>query len=286
MQLCARPRGRTAEGGPGIFRSTFPSPWTLRRAFSSLRSGGWVLPSATVQTEPRWQPLAVLLLGFRLGICLSVGMLAIAVVQKQDLRMSLPAQRFLTFALSTLAFQGGAIALTHFFLREQRWPWQSFLGVRSWADAGRNIGIGVAAGALAIPGIFLLNEISVILLTLLQGAPEVQTTVQIIRLTVSSWYRLGFAVAAIVLAPVGEEILFRGLLYRTIRDSGWPRAALILSSVTFGFIHFNPMALVPLSYFALLLALLYEKSGSLLAPMAAHASFNAFNFLALMSPQS
>ena len=209
-------------------------------------------------------------------------MLLIELIRKQDLRLSLPGQRFLHFALSTLAFQGSTIVLTHWFLREQQWSWASFLGVDGLGQAGRTLAIGVAAGILAVPGILLLNDLAVILLTLIQGAPEVQATVQIMRLTVSPWHRFGFGFAAIVLAPIGEEILFRGLLYRTLRDNGWPKAALLLSSLIFGLIHFNPMALVPLAYFALLLALLYEKTGSLLAPMAAHAAFNAFNFLALI----
>ena len=57
-----------------------------------------------------------------------------------------------------------------------------------------------------------------------------------------------------------------------------PRLALVLSSILFGLIHVNLMTFVPLTLFAVVLALLYERTGTLLAPMAAHAFFNAINF--------
>jgi membrane protease YdiL (CAAX protease family) len=53
----------------------------------------------------------------------------------------------------------------------------------------------------------------------------------------------------------------------------------------FGVIHFNLSSLVPLTVLALILIWLYEYTGNLLAPIAAHCVFNGANFVALFFQQ-
>src|SRR5204863_6383154 len=88
---------------------------------------------------------------------------------------------------------------------------------------------------------------------------------------------------AIILAPIAEEMLFRGILYPTLKQNGFRRSAFILSSFIFALVHLNLMLIVPLTFLALVLALLYEFTGNLSAPIAAHCLFNALNF-SLMLP--
>jgi membrane protease YdiL (CAAX protease family) len=91
-----------------------------------------------------------------------------------------------------------------------------------------------------------------------------------------------FALFAVVVAPVTEEFLFRGLIYRSIRDRyGVPLGA-ALSALMFGAIHFvagdawtGTVALqVTMVVTGLGLALVYERRKTLLAPIAGHAAFN------------
>lgn len=75
-----------------------------------------------------------------------------------------------------------------------------------------------------------------------------------------------------LMAPVIEEILFRGLLLESLRGKGLG-AALSLSGIAFAVWHLNPAAL---KYYALmggLLGFLYVKRG-LVCSMAAHFTFN------------
>jgi hypothetical protein len=90
------------------------------------------------------------------------------------------------------------------------------------------------------------------------------------------------AVLAVCIAPVAEEMLFRGIIYPTIKQSGFPRAAVWVTSVFFALVHFNLLSLLPLALFSMVLIFLYEKTGSLLAPIAAHSTFNLANFLFLV----
>ena len=84
---------------------------------------------------------------------------------------------------------------------------------------------------------------------------------------------MGFT--AVVVAPVCEEIIFRGYLYGVAKRFCGPFAAALATSLAFAAAHASLMALLPLALFGLLLAWLYERTGSIWAPIAAHACFNA-----------
>jgi membrane protease YdiL (CAAX protease family) len=72
------------------------------------------------------------------------------------------------------------------------------------------------------------------------------------------------------------------VLYLFVKQLGWPRLAWISVSLAFALIHDDAAAFVPLFVLALALTWLYEKTDSLLAPMAAHALFNAANLVLLV----
>lgn len=81
-------------------------------------------------------------------------------------------------------------------------------------------------------------------------------------------------VTAIVCAPVAEEVIFRGYIYGVMRRYLGRWAAVVLASAVFAVIHMHLPAIAGLFIFAILLALIYEKTGSLWAPMVVHAAFN------------
>jgi CAAX protease family protein len=88
---------------------------------------------------------------------------------------------------------------------------------------------------------------------------------------------------AIVLAPLGEELFFRAFLFRALRRHGFAVAAGV-SSVLFGFVHVvgSNFLLVPiLTVVGLCLAYVYERTGRIAVPIAAHMTFNVIGFLFL-----
>jgi len=78
----------------------------------------------------------------------------------------------------------------------------------------------------------------------------------------------------VLLAPVFEELLFRGFLYRSLRDLLTPGGAMVASAFVFGLVHLQPGNLLPLSALGFVLAWLYERSGTLWAPVLVHAAWN------------
>ncbi|MEM8868249.1 MAG: type II CAAX endopeptidase family protein [Verrucomicrobiota bacterium] len=86
---------------------------------------------------------------------------------------------------------------------------------------------------------------------------------------------------AVVLAPVVEELIFRGCIYRFLKSKTALIPAQLISAILFGLMHQNLLSLVPLIVVGILLARVYEKSGSIFVPICFHACFNAFSLILL-----
>lgn len=86
----------------------------------------------------------------------------------------------------------------------------------------------------------------------------------------------GLWFSAAVAAPVAEEIFFRGLIQTVAFNlTARRRLAVIFASLAFGAVHFpNPETVPALVAFGLVLGWLYERTGSLAAPILVHAIFN------------
>lgn len=88
---------------------------------------------------------------------------------------------------------------------------------------------------------------------------------------------------ATVIAPVTEEMIFRGGLFRYLRTRV-PRAwALLVPALLFGALHGNLAAFLPLVGLGIVFALAYERTGSLLVPIIAHGLFNLNTILLVIA---
>jgi membrane protease YdiL (CAAX protease family) len=90
-----------------------------------------------------------------------------------------------------------------------------------------------------------------------------------------------FAVLVAVLAPIAEEIFFRGMIFRSLRNGIglWPAA--IASGLLFGSLHIDALTsdrllqVIPLAVLGISFALLYSWTGTLYSTIALHATNNA-----------
>ena len=89
---------------------------------------------------------------------------------------------------------------------------------------------------------------------------------------------LAVVVLVTVIAPLGEELFFRGFFFGSLRNWHGPWLAAVLTGIAFGGIHASssPVGyLVPLMIFGAGLCMLYEWTGSLYPPIALHALNNS-----------
>jgi len=82
---------------------------------------------------------------------------------------------------------------------------------------------------------------------------------------------------AIVVAPIVEEIIFRGCIYRFLKSQTTLLGAQIISGTLFALLHGNLLSFIPLVMVGVLLARVYEKTGSLAVAIWFHAFFNTFS---------
>ncbi len=129
---------------------------------------------------------------------------------------------------------------------------------------------------LAVRAVILVYSLLITSLAGLFGAkPPTGTVSTVPRIFGPGW--TGFALAvlvAVIIGPVIEEIFFRGFMYPAFKRvfGVWP--AIIISSVIFGVFHADPWLMAPIALMGVALAYLYEKEGTLAAPIAFHALNN------------
>jgi len=82
-------------------------------------------------------------------------------------------------------------------------------------------------------------------------------------------------------APLLEEPLFRGIMFRGFASAIPTWAAMAISGFLFALVHVNAATFVPLWFLGVAFAAIYRRTGTIVAPMVAHALFNATN-LALL----
>lgn len=111
------------------------------------------------------------------------------------------------------------------------------------------------------------------------GVETVQDTVKLLQDSKDPLILGLMAFAAVIAAPLCEEIVFRGYFYPVLKKfSGvWPAA--LCSALVFAGAHGSLTAFLPLFLFGCLLVLIYEKTGSLWASIAVHLCFNGATVL-------
>lgn len=147
------------------------------------------------------------------------------------------------------------------------------------------------AWILAFPLVLFLSQALELLVTAIFQVPHLpdQVAVQFLKSTFANpLYFVLATISIVVLAPLIEETLFRGFLQSFIRQHLGSRQAILITSVCFSLFHYasgqtlgNISIIISLFVLSLFLGFIYEKRGSILAPMTLHASFNAISVINL-----
>lgn len=93
----------------------------------------------------------------------------------------------------------------------------------------------------------------------------------------SDAHYFGTFLLLVVAAPIVEEVVFRGILFSGWRAKGFSTAA-IVSSTLFGLFHWQPNVVLATIVLGWIMAYIYEKTGSLWAPISLHALKNTVAF--------
>jgi len=203
-------------------------------------------------------------------------MVVVSIVASSRRQQGTDLPPILLLVLVGSAFHGVGLAAVAILVRVERRSWLKAFGLDQ--SPVRTLGLALASLMLVAPAVYALHAAAAAILRKFGVDPAPQSSVEL--LIQSGWgARLVIAFFAVVLAPVVEELLFRGLFFPLLRDAGLPRLAWLGTALLFGLIHGNAAAFLPLAVFGFFLAWLYERTGNLLAPVAAHAGFNLIPFI-------
>jgi membrane protease YdiL (CAAX protease family) len=154
---------------------------------------------------------------------------------------------------------------------------------RSDAGAGMVFGLGLYPVAVVVVGgivLFLLQTLSG---TTVQAPEQVPQDLSPIGLAVTVVY-------AVIIAPFGEELFFRGVLFRALRDRFGFAVGAAGSAAAFGLIHYIPgpaidaaLLMLVMTFVGAALAFIYERRGAFVAPLAAHATFNVIGIVLILA---
>jgi len=141
---------------------------------------------------------------------------------------------------------------------------------------GERVALGVGVGILVILG-------SAVIEAALQAAGIHQNQEQmfegVLNATIPQF--VGVLLAGAVIAPIAEEIFFRGYVFTGARRTYGMIAAFVLSSLLFALAHLNAAAFIPIILIGLAFCYVYWKTGSLVPSMVAHMMNNAVALITL-----
>ena len=113
------------------------------------------------------------------------------------------------------------------------------------------------------------------------GAPVLQDVVTTIK-DGTIEIKIAMVVMAVLVAPVTEEVYFRGFVYNILKKWTSPVPAAVASSFFFAIVHASLTQAIPLTLFALIQCWAYEKARSLWLPIVLHMLFNGTSCLAIL----
>lgn len=148
----------------------------------------------------------------------------------------------------------------------------------SWWQVARN---ALVTLALALPVVFATGVLWTFLLSQFGIEAEPQDLIGIFGRIESAYVLAGMFLVACIVAPVNEEVVFRGIMFRFLRQRLGRVPAVLVPAAIFGALHGNLAGFLPLSVLGAAFAIAYEQSGDLRVPIVAHAMFN-LNTLGLL----
>ena len=171
-----------------------------------------------------------------------------------------------------------------------RWhkEWRAAMVFPARERTGRHLLFGAIAGAILVPAVGLVSV--GLQLSLQQVAGHDVTTPEQVAPGLSPFAGVLLVLLAVVVAPISEELFFRGVLFRTVLDRHgfWPAA--LTSAIPFGLVHYVPapaidalLLQITMVFTGLGLAWIYDRRGTIVAPAAAHIVFNIVGVVTILA---
>ena len=132
----------------------------------------------------------------------------------------------------------------------------------------------ILSALLGVITFFVMLYISAWMIKLFPQWAQPQTATELIMQAEGIWESAAVIVMVSVLAPVSEELLFRGYIYHSMRQQYSMWFSVIMTSLMFGCMHYDLFRLLPLTLVGVCLNLIAIRSDSLWGSMVMHGVWN------------
>jgi membrane protease YdiL (CAAX protease family) len=132
-----------------------------------------------------------------------------------------------------------------------------------------------------VPFLLLISKgYHLLLEAITQNDTELQSVAEIVTQEFS-WIQMLYIGMAIVIAPIYEELLFRGIIFPYLVKRIGLTKGIITLSLFFAGLHFHLPSIAPLFLLSIVLCLAYWRTGSLWVSIGVHTIFNTVSILSL-----
>ncbi|MBU4198814.1 MAG: CPBP family intramembrane metalloprotease [Verrucomicrobia bacterium] len=169
----------------------------------------------------------------------------------------------------------GLAALT-WSIRRRRLSWHDAFGMR-WREAVRRTGQGIIGYLGILPLVFVTSLVYQVVLFWFGYPLSIQNVVLLFLEPQTVGVQIFLIILAIVIAPLVEEALFRGVALPLLARTAGVLPAMVLTAACFALIHFHVPSIAPLFVLAMGFAAAYIITKSLWVPVVMHALFNGMN---------
>lgn len=160
--------------------------------------------------------------------------------------------------------------------------WQRALGL-ALGGFWRRVRDGLVGYVAFFPLLIATALVAVLITQWANLEPEQNPLVPMVLGSDSLWFMLFLIFFGGLAGPITEEIFFRGFFYPALRRRVGRAGAVLINALCFAALHGNLVQLAPLIGLGLILALLRERTGSILASTALHCAHNTLVLLLLLT---
>ena len=257
-----------------------PRPDAMHPTAGTVVAGGppTGLGARPTATWSWWEGTAVYVISFIVGGLATVPILSL-----------LRGDDDLATIASTTAAAIAIIAILVGWLSNAHRSWRNILGFPPRGGWGREVLTSIGFGLLLYPAmVFVVGIVVALILQVVSGetaqAPEqVAPDQSAVGIAITALY-------ALVVAPLHEELFFRGILFRAVRDRYGLVRGLLATGFGFALIHYldapwqDALLLMGVMFFnGIALAWWYERRGTIVAPVVAHVVFNVIGLSLILA---
>ena len=138
----------------------------------------------------------------------------------------------------------------------------------------KNVYYGMLGYVAAVPILILLLLATVVVARLINYVPEQQEVVKLFLKEDNKGFLIFTTFFASVVGPIIEEIFFRAFMYGALKKAIGIFWAALFTSAVFSVLHAHIVGFLPIMVLGLLLIYMYERTGTLVAPITAHIMHN------------